>query len=323
MKAIIRKRYGGPTVLELAELPLPAPDDDQLLVRVAAASLNRADWYRLIGQPLVGRPSVGWRRPKIERLGTDYSGVVAAVGKNVSGFQVGDEVFGGRDGALAEYITPLHDRAVVRKPAGITHEQAAAIPVAALTALQALRDHGGVQPGERVLINGASGGVGSFAVQIAKALGADVTAVCGPRGLEAARASGADLVVDYSSEDFTRLDTKFDLVIDIAGNRSWRQLCRVLTPRARVIVVGGPMGRVVGPLGHVLRIKLRAKVSRRQARFFIAKFNKPDMETLSDMLADGRIRPVIDRAFRFEEFEAAFRYLGEGHPQGKVVLSIR
>ncbi|MEX0825830.1 MAG: NAD(P)-dependent alcohol dehydrogenase [Acidimicrobiia bacterium] len=322
MRAIIRKRFGGPSVLEFAELPLPVPNDDQLLVRVAATSLNRADWYAMVGRPLVGRPSMGWRRPKSERLGTDYSGVVEEVGKNVSGFQVDDEVFGGRDGALAEYITPRHDRAVVRKPAGITHEQAAAIPVAAITALQALRDHGGVQPGERVLINGASGGVGSFAVQIAKAFGADVTAVCGPRGLEAARAGGADRVVDYSSEDSTRLDMKFDLVIDIAGNRSWRQLRRVLTPRARVIVVGGRMGGVIGPLGHVLRIKLRGMFSRRQAKFFIAKFNKPDMETLRDMLADGRVRPVIDRTFRFDEFEGAFRYLGEGHPQGKVVLSL-
>jgi NADPH:quinone reductase-like Zn-dependent oxidoreductase len=277
----------------------------------------------MVGLPLVGRPSMGWRRPKSERLGTDYSGVVEAVGKNAAGFQVGDEVFGGRDGALAEYITPRYDRSVVLKPAGITHEQAAAIPVAALTALQALRDHGGVQPGERVLINGASGGVGSFAVQIAKALGAEVTAVCGPRGLEAARTGGADRVVDYSSEDFTRLDTKFDLLIDIAGNRSWRQLCRVLTPNARVIVVGGPMGgRVIGPLRHILRIKLHAMFSRRQAKFFIAKFKKPDMETLRDLLAEGRIRPVIDRAYRIDDFEAAFRYLGEGHPQGKVVITI-
>jgi NADPH:quinone reductase-like Zn-dependent oxidoreductase len=323
MKAIIRKRFGRPDVLELAELPLPVPDDDQLLVRVENTSLNRADWYTMIGQPLLGRPSMGWRRPKSERLGTDYSGVVEAVGKNVTGFQPGDEVFGGRDGALAEYITPRHDRAVVLKPAGITHEEAATIGVAASTALQALRDHGRVQPGEQVLINGASGGVGTFAVQIAKALGAKVTAVCGPRGLEAARAGGADRVVDYSSEDFTRLDTKFDLVIDIAGNRSWRQLCRVLAPKARVIIVGGPMGRVLGPIGHLLRIKLRALFSKRRAKFFVAKLNKPDMETLRDLLAAGRIRPVIDRTFQFGEFEEAFRYLGEGHPQGKVVLSIR
>lgn len=323
MKAIIRKRFGRPDVLEIAELPPPAPDDDQLLVRVQAASLNRADWYSMIGQPFLGRPSMGWRRPKNERLGTDYSGVVEAFGKNVSGFQAGDEVFGGRDGALAEYITPRYDRAVVLKPAGITHEEAAAIAVAATTAIQALRDHGGVQPGERVLVNGASGGVGTFAVQIAKAMGGEVTAVCGPRGLEAARAGGAVRVVDYSSEDFTRLDTKFHLVIDIAGDRSWRQMCRVLAPNARVIIVGGPMGRVLGPIGHLVRFKLRALFSKRQVKFFIAKLNKPDMESLRDLLAAGRIRPVIDRTFRFGEFEDAFRYLGEGHPQGKVVVSIR
>lgn len=322
MKAIVRKRFGPPEVLEIATVPRPVPDDDQVLVRIHAIGLNRADWYGMVGRPLLGRPMMGFVRPRTERLGTDYSGVVEAVGKNVTGFHPGEAVFGGRDGALAEYVAARYDRSIVLKPSGIGHDQAAAVPVAGLTALQALRDHGKVQAGQRILINGASGGVGTFAVQIAKAFGAEVTAVCGPRGIEAARASGADAVVDYTRDDFTRIGTRFDLVIDIAGNRPWRQLSRVLTPRATVVLVGGPMGGVLGPMGHVFGTKLRAAVSKRRSAFFIAKFNKPDMETLRDMLADRRIRPVIDRRFRFDEYADAFRHLGEGHPQGKVVLTV-
>jgi len=321
MKAVVRKRFGGPEILEIVTLPRPVPDDDQVLVRVHAASLNRSDWYGMVGRPLIGRPAMGWFRPKAERMGTDYSGVVEEVGKNVTGFRPGDAVFGGRDGALADFVAARHDRSVVLKPSGISHEQAAAVPIAGLTALQALTTHGKVQAGQRVLVNGASGGVGTFAVQIAKALGAEVTAVCGPRGLEAAKKSGADRVVDYSTEDFTRLDTRFDLVIDIAGNRSWRKLSRVLNPDATVVVVGGRMGGAMGPLGHVIGMKLRSTLSRRRAAFFIAKFNKADMETLRDMLADGRIQPVIDRVFPMEQIVEAFRYLGNDHPQGKVVVT--
>ena len=321
MKAVVRKRFGGPEVLETVTLPRPVPDDDQVLVRVHAASLNRSDWYGMVGRPLIGRPAMGWFRPKGERVGTDYSGVVDSVGKNVTGFRPGDAVFGGRDGALADYVAARHDRSVVLKPSGISHEQAAAVPVAALTALQALTTHGKVQAGQRVLVNGASGGVGTYAVQIAKALGAEVTAVCGPRGLKAAKESGADRVVDYSQEDFTRLDTEFDLVIDVAGNRSWRKLSRVLAPRATVVLVGGPMSGGLGPLGHIIGLKLRSAFSKRRSAFFIAKFNKPDMETLRDMLADGRIRPVIDKVFPMSQIVEAFRYLGNDHPQGKVVVT--
>lgn len=322
MKAVLRNRYGPPEVLEVAAIDRPVPDDDQVLVRIQAASLNRADWYAIAGRPVLGRPMMGMRKPRSNRIGTDYAGVVEAVGNGVTGFAPGDAVFGGRDGALAGYVCARFDRAIVLKPSNASFEQAAAVPVAALTALQAVRDRGGLRPGQRVLINGASGGVGIFAVQIAKALGGVVTAVCGPRGVEAAGASGADTVVDYTREDFTRLGTRFDLVIDVAGTRPWRHLRRVLAPRAMVVIVGGPKNGFLGPIGHIFGTRISAAFSRRRSAFFIAKFNKADMETLGEMLADGRIRPVIDRTFRIDEIVAAVRYLGEGHPQGKVIVTM-
>ena len=323
MRAIIRNHYGGPDVVEIAEIERPEPDDDQLLVRVRAASLNRADRYAVTGLPLVSRPIQGLRKPKYRRLGTDYAGVVEAVGKNVSGFRPGDEVFGGRDGALAEYVCPRHDRAMVLKPVGVTFEQAAAVPVAALTALQGLRDKGGIQPGQQVLINGASGGVGTFAVQIAKAFGAEVTAVCSTRGVEVARSIGADHLIDYNYEDFTRIDRRFDLMLDVAGTRSLWACRRVLSPQATVVVVGGPKtNRLIGPLGHVIRMRLGGLVGRRKTVFFIAKFNKADMETLREMLEAGKLRPVIDRRYEFEDCVEAFRYMEDGHPQGKVVITL-
>ena len=323
MKAIVRNRFGPPEVLETVELDRPVPADDQVLVRINAMSLNRADWYTVTGRPLVGRPMMGLRKPKSNRLGTDYAGVVEAVGKDVVGFRIGDEVFGGRDGALAEYVCARHDRGIVLKPANASFEQAAAVPVAALTALQGLRDKGGLQPGQHVLIHGASGGVGTFAVQIAKAYGGVVTAVCGPRGVAAAQAGGADQVIDYTIDDFTRRDRRYDLVLDIAGTRSWGQLRRVLAPRATVVIVGGPKDRrFLGPLGNVIGKRFAAVFSRRRAVFYIAKFNKADMETLGALLATGNIRPVIDRRFGFDEIAAAFSYMGDGHPQGKVVITM-
>jgi NADPH:quinone reductase-like Zn-dependent oxidoreductase len=323
MKAIVRNRFGPPEVLEVVEIDRPVPDDDQVLVRVRASSLNRGDWYGVAGKPLVGRPMMGLRKPKSNRLGTDYAGVVAAVGKNVVGFKVGDEVFGGRDGALAEYVCARYDRAIVLKPANATFEQAAAVPVAALTALQGLRDKGGIQPGQQVLIHGASGGVGTFAVQIAKALGGVVTAVCSTRGVSAATSGGADHVIDYMKDDFTRIGRRYDLVIDIAGTRPWRHLRRVMAPRATVVLVGGPKSSgLLGPMGGVIAKGLAAVFSRRRSTFYIAKFNKTDMETLRDLLATGKIKPVIDRRFGFDEIVAAFHYMGDGHPQGKVVIGI-
>ena len=256
MKAAVRDTYGSPDVVELREIDKPVPTDDEVLVRVRAASLNLADWYEVTGRPYVGRTQMGLRKPKSNRLGVDYAGTVEAVGGNVTEFRPGDEVFGGRNGAYAEYVCARADRAIVPKPANVTFEEAAAVPVAAITALQGLRDKGQLRPGQKVLINGASGGVGTFAVQIAKALGAEVTAVCSTANVDIARSLGADHVVDYTQEDFTRSDRRYDLLLDVAGSRSWSEYKRVLEPQATLVIVGGPKtNRLLGPLGHMVGVR--------------------------------------------------------------------
>jgi NADPH:quinone reductase-like Zn-dependent oxidoreductase len=321
MKAITYQRYGSPGVLELRDVEKPAVTDDGVLVRVHASSLNPVDWHTMTGTPYLVRIEAGLRRPKSKMLGTDFAGTVEAVGTNVKDVRPGDEVFGARNGAFAEYVC-VRD-AVVPKPANVTFEQAAAVPVAALTALQGLRDKGRLEAGQRVLINGASGGVGTFAVQIAKALGAEVTAVCSTRNVELVRSLGADHVVDYTSDDFTRSEQRYDLMFDNAGSRSWRECTRVLEPQARVVLVGGQMGGpVFGPLGHVIKSKLAAMFGSRKAVFFVAKFNSADMRVLRELLEAGKVTPVVDRRYPLSEVAAAFRYLGEGHAQGKVVVTI-
>jgi NADPH:quinone reductase-like Zn-dependent oxidoreductase len=324
MKAAVRDRFGPPTeVVELRELDEPSPAEGEVLVRVHAASLNISDWYDVTGRPLVGRPTMGLLKPKSNRLGTDYAGIVEAVGPSVTEFAPGDEVFGGRNGAYAEYVVAAVDRSITPKPANVTFEEAAAVPVAGLTALQALRDKGGVQEGQKVLINGASGGVGTFAVQIAKALGGNVTAVCSAPNVEIVRSLGADRVVDYSQEDFTRHDERYDLMVDVAGTRSWRESARVLAPDATVVVVGGPRSnRVLGPLGHVAGMRLGSLFGGRTMAFFIAKFNRPDMETLRELLESGQVRSVVDRRFAFADVADALDHQGEGHPRGKVVVDV-
>jgi NADPH:quinone reductase-like Zn-dependent oxidoreductase len=321
MKAIISDTYGSPDVLKLREIEKPELTDDGVLVRVHAASVNRGDWYTVAGI-YVARPATGLRRPKSRLIGTDFAGAVEAVGRDVTEFRPGDEVFGGRTGALAEYVC-ARARSVALKPARLTFEEAAAVPVAALTALQGLRDRGQIQPGQQVLINGASGGVGTFAVQIAKALGAEVTAVCSTRNVDLARSIGADHVVDYTREDFTRSDQRYDLMFDNAGSRSWSACKRVLSPQATVVLVGGQVGnRLLGPLGHVVRMRLAATLGSRKAVFFIAKFNSADMEVLRELLEAGKVTPVIDRRYEFSEIADAFRYMGEGHARGKVVVTV-
>jgi NADPH:quinone reductase-like Zn-dependent oxidoreductase len=256
------------------------------------------------------------------RLGTDYAGTVEVVGGNVTEFEPGDDVFGGRTGALAEFVCARADRAIVTKPADVTFEEAAAVPVAAITALQALRDHAALQAGQRVLINGASGGVGSFAVQIAKALGGDVTAVCSTANVEQARSLGAHRVVDYTKEDFTRGGERYDVLLDIAGGRSWSDCKRVLASEAIYVVVGGPRGNpLLGPLGGVVRVRLGSLFASQQSAFFIAKLTKEDMVVLRDLLEAGKLRSVISRRYELGEVAEAFRYLGEGHPGGKVVVT--
>lgn len=321
MKAIVRDRYGPPDVLELREIDKPDLTNDGVLVRVQAASVNRGDWYTLRGM-LIARPELGLRRPKSRLIGTDFAGTVEAVGADVTGFRPGDEVFGGATGSFAEYVC-ARARSVALKPADVTFEEAAAVPVAGLTALQGLRDKAQVQPGQTVLVNGASGGVGTFAVQIAKALGAEVTAVCSTRNVEQARSLGADHVVDYTREDFTQGDRRYDVMFDNAGSRSWSECKRVLEPHARVVLVGGQMGnRFFGPLGHVIATRLAAMRSGRKLVFFIAKFNSADMEVLRELLDSGQVKPAIDRRFDLSETADAFRYMGEGHAQGKVVVTV-
>jgi NADPH:quinone reductase-like Zn-dependent oxidoreductase len=323
MRAAVRDRFGAPSeVVQVREVEKPVPTEDEVLVRIHAASLNFGDWYAVEGRPWIGRPSMGLRSPKSERLGTDYAGVVEDVGANVTDFRPGDEVFGGRSGALAEYVPARADRGIVKKPANASFEEAAAVPVAALTALQGLRDHGHVSTGQRVLVNGASGGVGTYAVQIAKALGADVTAVCSPANVETARSLGADRVVDYTQEDFTRGDGRYDVLLDVAGSRSWRDCTRVLEKEATLVVVGGPKAsRLLGPIGGLVWKKLGGLLSSRKAAFFIAKFNKPDVEVLRELLESGKVRSVVDRRYELGEIVDALDYLGEGHARGKVVVT--
>ena len=321
MKAIVRDAYGSPDVLKLREVEKPDLTDDGVLVRVHAASVARGDWYTLTGL-YAGRAEMGLRKPKSRLIGGDFAGTVEAVGRDVTEFQPGDEVFGGKSGAFAEYVC-ARARSVALKPARLTFEEAAAVPTSALTALQGLRDRGQIQSGQKVLINGASGGVGTFAVQIAKALGAEVTAVCSTRNVDLVRSIGADHVVDYTREDFTRSAERYDLMFDNAGSKSWSQCKRVLKPRATVVLVGGQIGnRLLGPMGHVIKMRLAGMLSSRKVVFFVAKFNGADMEVLRELLEAGKVTPVIDRRYELSEIADAFRYMGEGHAQGKVVITV-
>ena len=323
MKAAVRARYCAPEQVEVRELEKPVPGDDEVLVRVRAAGLNILDWYGVTGRPWVGRASTGLRAPKEHRLGVDYAGTVEAVGRNVTDLEPGDEVFGGRTGALAEYIVARADRAIAKRPDTVPVEEAAAVAVAATTALQGLRDKGGLERGQKVLINGASGGVGTFAVQIAKALGAEVTAVCSTPNVELAHALGADRVVDYTKQDFAKLGERFDLLLDVAGTRSWSAYKRVLAPHAPLVIAGGPRAnRLLGPIGHMARLRARALLGRRRVVNFLAQLTKEDLGTLRGFLEAGTVRTVVDRRYPLAEVGAALRYQGEGHPRGKVVVDV-
>jgi len=319
MKALVRHRYGGPGVVQVEEVERPTLEDDGVLVRVHASSLNKADWHDLRGWPRLLRPVTrgGVLRPKSVLIGTDFAGVVEAVGKDVTDLAPGDEVFGGRHGAFAEYVSATN---VVRKPPNVTFEEAATMGIAGLTALQGLRDHDRLQAGGCVLVNGASGGVGTLAVQIAQALGAHVTAVCSTRNVEQARALGADRVLDYSRIDFTRERERYDLIADIAGGHSWPAMRRVLEPEGRLVVVGAHGSR--NQLRHIAAIKLGSLRSKHEVKFFVAKFNKPDLQTLADLLESGQLRPAIDRTYDLAEAQDALRTFGEGHVRGKLVLTI-
>ena len=321
MKAIVHHTYGSPEVLKLVDVDKPTPAEDEVLVRVHASSVNPAEWHEMTGL-LVARPSAGLLKPKEPRLGTDFAGVVEAVGANRTDFEPGQEVYGGRTGAFAEYVCVKN--AIAPKPANITFEQAAAVPIAALTALQGLRDKGQLKPGQKVLINGASGGVGTFAVQIAKVLGAEVTAVCSTRNVDRARSLGADHVVDYTQEDFTRSDERYDVLLDVAGGRSWRAYRRVLKPDAIFVLVGSmKKSRLLGPAGHLVRVRLASLLRGSQKFvFFIAKLTPEDLRVMTELIEAGKVTPYVERTYPLSETADAMRYLGEGHAQGKIVITM-
>jgi NADPH:quinone reductase-like Zn-dependent oxidoreductase len=325
MKAAVRRKWGRPRdVLELTEVAKPSPADDEVLVRVRASSVNRSDYYALGGVAILMRPMIGgFLRPKDERVGGDFAGTAEAVGKDVDDVKPGDEVYGVRSGAYAEYVSVK--TAVSRKPANLSFEEAAAVPVAGLTALEAVRDHGNLQPGQRALVNGASGGVGSFAVQLAKALGAGhVTAVCSARNVERAEALGADTAIDYVRGDYTRGGERFDLIIDVAGTHSWRENLRVLVPGGTLVLAGMPSGnRLTGPLGRLARLYLTSRIGRgRKLVFFVCKPSRANLATLRDLIEDGKVRPAVDRVYPLAEVADALQAMGEGHTQGKLVVRI-
>ena len=324
IKAIVHCEYGSPDVLKLEDVEKPVPNDNQLLVRVRAASVNPLDLT--IRGPWLIRPLLGLRKPKETRLGVDYAGTVEAVGKNVTNFKPGDDVFGGRNGSIAKYVCALADRGVVPKPSNMTFEQAASAPVAALTALQGLRDKGKIQSGQKVLVNGASGGVGTFAVQIAKSFGAEVTGVCSTRNLNLVRSIGADHVIDYTKEDFTKTDQRYDLIFDLIGNHSFSERRRILNPNGICVMAGvggagwhdGMAMRLVGELNAYLRSRF---VSQKFISY-IAQFNKKDMTILADLMQSGKVTPVIDKTYKLSDVPEALRYLEQGHARGKVVIAV-
>jgi NADPH:quinone reductase-like Zn-dependent oxidoreductase len=323
MKAVTYRCYGSPEVLKVEEVEKPTLPDDRVLVKVRAASINPLEWHYMTGTPYIMRLAAGIGAPQDPRLGVDFAGTVEAVGKKVTRFKVGDEVFGGRDGALAQYVAVREAGSIALKPTNLTFEQAASVPIAAVTALQGLRDKGKVHAGQKVLINGASGGVGTFAVQIAKYLGAEVTGVCSTRNVEMVKSLGADHVIDYTRDDFTQGTEHYDVIFDTVGNHPLSDYRRVMVPQGVFVIVGGPnTDPWIGPLSVPLKAKLIGPFVSQRFESFLAELNQQEVGVLADLLQSGKVTPVIDRTYPMSDIQSAMRYLLAGHAHGKVVIEV-
>ena len=324
MQAITQDQYGSADVLHLREVAKPEVGDDDVLIVVRAAGVHIGDWHMMTGQPYLMRiMGFGFRAPKARVRGMDVAGTVAAIGKNVTGFHAGDDVFGVCGGSFAEYACARSDK-LAPKPPNLTFEQAAAVPTSACTALQALRGPGEIQPGQKVLINGASGGVGLFAVPIARSFGAEVTGVCSTAKMDIVRSIGADHVIDYTTQDFTRSGHQYDLILDMVGNRSLSQFRRVLTPRGTLVLVGGERGdRLIGALSRSMQGLVVSPFVSQRLRPVLGAVNTQDLQFLTDLIEAGKVKPVIDRTYALSEVGDAMRHLTTGQARGKIVISVR
>jgi len=322
MKAAVHTRYGPPEVVQITEVEKPVPKDNEVLIKVRAASVNPYDWHFMRGMPYFVRIPAGLCKPKDERLGVDVAGEVKGVGRNVTQFKPGDHVLGLCRGAFAEYVC-TSESALASKPDNVTFEQAASVPLAALTALQGLRDKGKIQPGQKVLINGAAGGVGTFAVQIAKSYGAEVTGVCSTRNVDIVRSIGADRAIDYTRENFTKSGQHYDLILDSIGNHSLLACRRVLNPKGIYIMVGGPTGRwMIGLLARLAAALVLSRLLSQKLVMVPAKSSKEDLAVMHELMKAGKVTPVIDRSYTLSEVPEAIRYLEEGHARGKIVITV-
>lgn len=322
MKAIAYNCYGSTEVLRFEDIEKPTPADDQVLVRVAAAAVNPLDWHFMRGTPYFMRLMTGLGAPDNPGVGVDFAGTIEAVGAKVTRFNPGDEVFGGENGAFAEYVVLGEDHALALKPAGVSFVDAASLPIAAITALQALRDVGKVEPGQKVLINGASGGVGTFAVQIAKSLGADVTGVCSTRNVEMVRSLGADHVFDYTKESYVDSGEQFDLIVDMVGNHSLLANRRVLKPEGTFVIVGGAKGDWLGPMARPINAMLLSPFVEQEFVMLLADMSREDLTTLGELMQSGKLTPVIDSHFSLREVPAAIEHSEDGHARGKIIIDV-
>jgi NADPH:quinone reductase-like Zn-dependent oxidoreductase len=326
MKAVVYTEFGPPDVLQIKEIETPVPKDNEVLVKVRAASVNPYDWHMIRGTPFLMRAMMaGLRKPKDPRVGIDCAGTIQAVGKDVTQFKPGDDVFGGKSGALAEYLCVPADGGLALKPANVTFEQAAGVQVAGCTALQALRDSGKVQPGQRVLINGASGGVGTFAVQLARTMRAHVTGVCSTRNVELVRSLGADQVIDYTKGDFTKSSERYDMILDNVGTQPLSGFRQILKPKGIYVMIGagGPNdGGLIGPMGRLIQAMLMSPLISQKMGMMMAKVSQDDLKALAELMQSRRVTPVIDRTYPLTEIREAIRYLETGRARGKIIITI-